>query len=295
MLNGPWRARIGFPNHALTASYTGGSWVSGDLALEPAMRDPLLGHVARSASADPAATVMDITLDRHRAISIASLVGSTISVSGQFRLTAWADAGRDAAGGKPIFDTGVLDAFPRIYAQGSIPWGEPNWWSLRPLAEDIGRVTALTPPVIMDTPVRARWWRMEILDPFNPFKFVDVGKLFLGGSLALPFNYSRGATLLPQDTSRMIEAQDGTRTYEQGRIRRIMTLPFQYLRMAEDFAMWFDFMVDAGTTKEVLLVPDPTDTLNLQRRSFVGVPRNPTAMEQALTGHFNAAVTIEEI
>ncbi len=287
----PRRMKILAPNLIYKAVLSGGLWQPGDLSLD-ALLDPVIGRVARSTSADPAATQMVAALDRPREVGGVVLAGHTMSTAARWIVQGF----RDAALTDCVYNPEGLsaEAFPRLFRTRDLPWSHPNWWSGKPLAEDIGRVTT-SAILLFDRSVAARWWRIRIIDPTNPAGWIDIGKVLFGPVVDLKVNYVPGAALTVLDESRMSQAVSGTRYFDKRGKRRRMAFGFSQMREADVFSKLFDLTAQLGVTEELFLIPNPLDAVNLQRRSFVAHLKEPTALEQVALRRLSASFIAEEL
>ncbi len=284
------RLKLLFPNYVPTAELGGGRWVAGDLSLE-ALRDPELGRVARSVSADPADTVIHIGLERAERIGGLAVLGHNLSPSAMMVLQGFRDRPMTEAVYNAAGD--AVEVYPTQYRWGEIPFGEPNWWTRKPLARDLGRVTTLA-LLILQAPVRAAFWRLAFIDPGNPAGRIEIGKAFLAPIFDPPHNYTYGATFTVLDESRMGQSLGGSRTYDKRGKRRRIAATFPNMKEKAEFGRWFDLAADAGITEEMIVIPDETDIINLHRRTMCATMREPTAFEQSAYLRMSAGLVFEE-
>ncbi|WP_062220476.1 hypothetical protein [Aureimonas sp. D3] len=285
-----WRLKLLFPNLVYTSTLAGGRWKAGDLSRD-ALYDRVLGHVARTASAAPEDTQLVVELDRARRVGGLAILNHNMSPAATIILQGY----RDRAMTDPVFNGNGApeEVYPVQYRWGDVDFGEPNWWTRKPLAEDIGRVTTLA-LVLLPKPKIGLFWRVQCIDPNNPAKHLDLGKVFLGPSFLPSSNYAYGASLSVRDESRVSQSIGGTRFYDERAKRRVFAFGFQDMDEGREFSRFFDLIADAGITREMIVIPDPSDKLNLQRRSFCGVLREPTQLEQAVYARLNANFVAEE-
>ncbi|WAJ29334.1 hypothetical protein [Antarcticirhabdus aurantiaca] len=287
----PRRIKILAPNLVYKAEISGGSWQPGDLSLD-ALHDPLPGRVARSTSASPSASQMVLKLDRPRQVGGVVLVNHSMTTAGLWIVQAFRDEALTDCVYNP--EGQATEAYPRLFRTRDLPWSHPNWWSGKPLAEDIGRVTTGA-ILLLGRTVTARWWKIQLIDPTNPKNVIDVGKVLLGPVVDLGVNYVPGAALAVIDESTMSQSMSGARFFRKGAKRRRFVFGFSQMREAEVFAKLFDLTAELGITEEFFLIPNPLDTTNLQRRSFVAHLKEPTALEQVALRRLSASFIAEEL
>lgn len=290
MTDPDWRLKLLFPNLVYRSTLDGGRWKVGDLS-RSALYDRVLGHVARTASAAPEDTQLVVKLDRPRRIGGLAILNHNMSPSAFVVLQGY----RDAALRDPVFNGNGApeEVYPVQYRWGDVDFGEPNWWTRKPLAEDIGRVTTLA-LVLLPLPKIGLYWRIQFVDPGNPAGYLDIGKVFLGPSFSPSSNYAFGAGLTVLDESRVSQSIGGTRFFDPRGKRRSFAFGFQDMDEEREFARFFDLIAEAGITQEMIVIPDPSDKLNLQRRSFCGTLREATTLEQAVWARLNANFVLDE-
>ncbi|WP_279483403.1 hypothetical protein [Aureimonas sp. SK2] len=285
--------RLLFPNLAYLAdlSSPAGGWQAGDLSID-ALHDPVLGHVARSTGLDPKKTRVSFALDRPRQVGGLVVLGHNLSTGARLIV----QGAHDAAFTDIVFNPGAepVEVYPRLFRTRDLAWSHPNWFSGKPLVEDLG-ITTTAAFCLFGRNWTARFWRVVFDDPSNGDGFVDVGKVFLGPAFDPPHNYMFGAALSVQDESRMTQSLGGTRFFDRRGKRRRMEFAFDMLRERREFSRWFDMTARLGITDEVMVIPDPDDIRNLQRRSFCAHLREPTPLEQAFHKHMSASLVAEEL
>lgn len=278
-----------FPNLVYSGTFSGASgWQTGDLSIN-ALYDRVLKHVARSVNATEAKTKFVLALNRNRYVGGLVILGHNFSLSAIVRATYSL---------VPDFSTIVAqtetNAFPRLYHTADLPFESPNWFLGTPLPEDTMRTTTAA-ICLLDTDVVARYIRVEIIDPANPAGYVEIGKLFVGPSFNPARNYAQGASLTVTDASRSSESLGGTKFFNKRGKRRVMSFSFTALDEKENFAKHFDLSAEAGITEELMLIPEPDDLVNLQRKSFCGYFREPTPFEQFSFDRMNLSAVVEEL
>lgn len=284
--------KLFYPNLSDRAEYSGGGWDAGQLSLE-ALHDPVISHVARSVNTDPANTRITIALDRPRDIRGFAIVNHNLSTAARYIVEAASDAGFTTI----VYNAEGIpqDAYPALFRTRDLPWSNPNWFSGRPLAEDIAAVTSAA-ILVLPVDINARYWRIRILDENNAAGFVQIGRLFFGPVWEPAINYSyNGNRLGVDDLSNAQQSIGGTLYFDKRPRRR--TFAFSFDRLEEDahFAVLFDMIRSAGVTEEIFVVPDSDDSLNLQRRSFLARMRQASAIDQVPVRHIATSFVLEEL
>ncbi len=248
---------IAAPNLADTAVLSGGTWVAplANLQTRP------LKQVARSASADPDDTVIDVDLARWSTIRAVGLVAHNLTRAARVRLVAYQDAARTEV----RWDSGWLPVWTRVWPSRSMEWRHPRWWSGVPADDEQVGVTPTWVQVIQG--VSARYWRWLIDDP-RPSGLVEVGRLVMARGWQPQFNASMGCTIGVDDRTEISELEDGGEIAEERPRRRVVTFSLDHLSEDEAVSVLLYMQRTLGTWGEVLFCMDPTSTRYVQPLSM---------------------------
>lgn len=260
-----------------TTVLSGGAWVE-SLPLAN-LQDRALARIARSVNLDLSSTKFTITFDRQRTIRVLALLAHRISTAGRIRIQA-----SDQDDFATLKYDQTVDAWPAAGGDWNIDeleWENDNYWLGSYSQEDTEGQTAIFLH-LLPTPVQARYWRVNIIDPTNPAGHVDIGRAFIGdGLLNTKINYSYGASLGYEDNTGVETAVSGAEFFDPREPLRVMRFQLAYMDADEGFAQALELTRRAGTWKEVLVIADPTDSIYASQRNFVGRLRQLGPLEQA--------------
>lgn len=278
---------IAFPNLGDAAILSGGAWVP-TLPLAH-MQSRKLGVVARTQSAQLAATQFDVDLGASKNCRVIAVVNHNLSLDARYRLRASVD------GGQTWFsDSGWQDVWPSVYPSEQLDWEEDNWWTGKYASTEI---TGYTPTlsIILPSTVIARLWRVELADTGNPVGYVQVGRLFIGPAWSPRYNMSYGASISWATATEVQSAYSGAETFSRRNPYRVVRFSLDWLDLDEGLAKGFELDRQAGIDREVFYIFDPTDTVHALRRRFLGRLSELSALEFPYPLTTKKPYTIKEI
>ena len=194
-----------FPNRIDAAVLSGGDW---PLPLTN-LQNRYLADVARSNGLTEEKTQFDIALDQARAVRALILVANNFSLSGEWRV----QGASDAAFTDIIYDSEVMDVWPRIFDTADLLWEDENYWSGRPLLEDIEGYT-WSAILVLPALVIAQYWRVLINDEFNTDGYVQIGRVFISGQWQPTRNYDYGAGLAFETNTLVEQTRGGAESFD---------------------------------------------------------------------------------
>lgn len=277
---------LAFPNRADAAALSGGNW---QIGLE-AVQDQVLARVARAASCDPSATVIDVEMDRADAVRIVVVCSHTMDLDGRWRVTGYGDAGRTDL----LYDSGDLAAFPRIFSWRDLRWGERNFWGGKVLVEDID-LYPRNAIHILPTHRRFRWWRISLSNPTNARGYLDVGRVYMAPGWVPQWNFTLGAGLSHETDTLVDQALDGHEEYDRREPRRVVTISFDNMDLVEGVNQAMALQRRAGLDRDLFFCWDPANPLLLQQRSFLGNLRSLSSLDFPFVGMTTMSFEIKEV
>lgn len=282
---------LAFPNRADAASYSGGNWLSsGDLALAN-LADRDLSLVARSANASAASTQLVCALDRVRTVRVVALLGHNLTLDSRYRLRA-ADG---ASFTNIVWDSGWCDVWPAIYDSAVLDWHDSNWWGGRPSEEDVAKYPKHLIVVLPQAVPASHIW-LEVVDTTNPAGYVEAARLVVAGQWQPRWNMSWGSELGIKSLTQMVEIpRSGARHYDISPNRRSFAFALDWLDSTEVYSKAFELMREADVHGEVLLIPDPDDSINLYRRAFYATAAKLNPIRRPKMAQYQQALEFEEI
>lgn len=228
---------------------TGGAWT---IPLS-ALIDPRPGRKARSGNALKASTQFDVDLLAARALRIVALTHTNLSPSAVYRITWFSDAFSTPAG-----NTGWL-AIPG-YPEYDPDFLGASIWHVWPAA------------------FSCRYLRVEIDDETNVAGRIEAGRLFIPDVWEPPYNYDNNSNsddLLP-NTPRS-DSLGGVGYFNRRTPARTFKFSFGALD-ADEMAKVRRIRRMSNTDRQVVIIPDPTDTANFHERNFLATIRQPSAI-----------------
>jgi len=283
-------ALIGFGNYVDDGEigFSGGSWYPTLPLTNLASRE--YGQVARSTSLDPAATRFDFAWPQRRFIRVVAWGPHNVKLRGKARLI----LANDAAFAEPVYDSGLIQVWPRVYDFGDIPWGSPNWWTGQYTEAQIAR---LQRPMIWILPqaLTARYGRLLIEDEDNPAGYIQSGRLFAADALQPSRSFVFGGEIGIDDLSEQQRSLSGARYFTERSKARFVNVEWGTLSEKEAMNGFFELQQQMGLTGECLFVWNPADTVNALRRQFFCTLRSLSALPAIAPDIWRAPVTFEEL
>lgn len=255
---------LAWQNRTDEGTLSGGSWQV-TLPLVN-LQNRQVQKVARSASAATSSTQLVIDLGQARTIGVLALVVHNISVLGTVRVTASDTAGFTTT----YYDSGAVLVWPTgIIAQALLEWEDDNFW-LGTLSAT-ARAGYQSPYIhVLPTAQNLRYWKVEVVDTTNADGYVQIGRLFMAAGWTPSVNYAYGAGLGYTDPTPVDVSLSGAEFFDVRSKFRTFSFSLQYVLASEAYSYALELQRLAGSSGEVLLVPDKSDTANAPYRSFVG-------------------------
>ena len=197
---------------------------------------------------------IDVDFGQGRIIDFVALIRHNISQTGtiRWRLSNVSDFATTQ------YDSGVIDAWPVVEEFGALPWGVFTWGGF--LSIEVAAQYTISSFAVLDSPVQARYLRIDIVDDDNAEGYIEAGRLISGPAYRPSTNYGFGAEIQFVDESRIVKSRGGqTFVDEVERFRRIR-FELQNLPEAEIFGNVFN-NIDRlrGVAQDILIIPQPDD------------------------------------
>ena len=197
---------------------------------------------------------IDVDFGQGRIIDFVALIRHNISQTGtiRWRLSNVSDFATTQ------YDSGTVDAWPVVEEFGTLPWGVFSWGGrINPEVAAQYQISSFT---VLDSPVQARYLRINISDNDNADGYIEAGRLIAGPAYRPSTNYGFGVEIQFVDESRIVKSRGGqTFVDEVERFRRIR-FELQNLPEAEIFGNVFN-NIDRlrGVAQDILIIPQPDD------------------------------------
>lgn len=279
---------LAYPNLADEATLSSGSWLTA-LPLDN-LKNRILQKVARSSDDANASTKFDIALTKDRPIKVVVLINHNISSAGLYRIRGSTVSNFSTT----VYDSGWKEAWPAVYAPISLEWEQDNFWDGKLSADESAQFIHNLIEVLPTTSI-ARYWRVEIDDTANPDTYIQIGRLFLAGQWQPSNNIAYGASAGYETNTTLETSIGGTEYFDVRKNFRTFKFSIQDIGYNEGIQKALDMSRSQGIDKEVFLIPDPDDALNMIRRAFLGRLRTLSVLEYPYYSTNNIGFDIKEI
>lgn len=272
----------------VTVAFDGGWWEP-DLPLAN-LRDRLQANAARSVNLALTSTRFWVDLGQARDVRLFAIPDLVSSPDLLWRLRAF-DAQDE--GGTALLDTGWLEKIEPVYGWGTLPWGHPSLYDGKETAEDLAGQQI---PIyrLLDTPVSARWWLVELDDTDGELDYVEVPRIILSRAVQLTMNFGYGAQQSWEDPTGVETSLGGVDFFDVQPGRRAWRFGIDYLPEAEAQSLIMRMVRQLGVSGQLFLVWNPADTLYRRQRSGLYRMRALSPLEYACFGRQRATFELIE-
>jgi hypothetical protein len=280
-----------FPNRGDTAILQGGDWQLPLLNLQ----DRILQRVARSRDLKLASTQMTVSLDRGRSIRAIVFSETNASTSSRKRIRAFGIDGQMVWQTGDAGSDGWEDVYPRERPTRQMQWRDTNFWSGKPVPEDLDGSTQSITTIMPQLFYIARF-TVEFDDRSNPDGFLDLGFLYVVGQWQFSLNMKPGQQIGFMARSTSARSLGGTLYHSRKRHPRTLRGEWDYLPDAEALSQLYELQRRAGTDLPIFFVAKPDDVVNRQRLSFLcRMSELPPISRGVVPGRSAGALVLEEI
>lgn len=228
-----------------------------------------MGVYARTTNVLEASTKVVIDLTRAEQIAGLMLCKINASIDATYRIQSSDDSGFSSI----KYDTGSTYLnFPGFVVEHTLlPYNHPDGWDgvlRRWLVSQFPRHLI---HVIDDADILnayARYWRILIKDTANTDGYLQFAYAVCGEGFRPAVNYNANGFGI-QNLTDVSEALGGQETFWERAQRRTWRAGFDFVSNAEAFGAGLRLMVNVRDSRPVFVVPDWSDKLNLQHRSFL--------------------------
>lgn len=260
-------------------------------------------YVAYSAGGGPAVVACAVTTAWQKFSIIGTTPAGNTSVSVQIGGASTFSTGAAVyawnanlvTGNGAIYDSGWNAVWPSgMIPQALLEWEDDNFW-LGTLSNN-ARAGYQSPYILLlASQQNLRYWRVEVGDTGNSDGYVQIGRLFMASTWVPSVNYAYGAGLGYQDPTPIETSLSGAEYFDTRSKFRVFNFELQYILNSEAYAYALDLQRLAGTSGEVLVVPDSSDTTNQPYRAFVGRLLQLSPITQPLPSAFCVPMQIKEL
>lgn len=269
-----------YPNRIPAGTVSGGSWLAARPVTKVANDD--LTDVARSTNALAASTKILVDLGASYALRAFALAYTNLS-----NAATWVLKVGTSSGAGDVLTTGSLAAWDLTTetALSALGLQDTSAYYLRRFHQIY----------VHSATVSGRYVSFEISDTGNAAGYVEVGKAFAAGGY-VPTAGSVQQQDGWQDLSGLSRAESGALWVTSRRRMRQAALSVEWRTQAEADLL-HDLLRYAGTTEDVLYVPDVSDVARMQRYGFVGTLRELSPLEcpPGMLNAYSLQLAIDEI
>ena len=281
---------FGYPNwldHADTV-LSGGSW---EAALPLAnLQDKRLAKVARSTDDELVSTIVNADFSNQKYLYCVALPKHNLTIDALVRVRLSNNSDMSA----PTYDTGWVNAYPKIYPSEMPLWDDPGTWDGYLAQDDYDRGLTFGWTHVLTAPTNGRYLRLEINDTSNPDGYVDLGRLVAASGYIPVINFEVGAGLGWQTSSTSVES-DGGATFHNARYqRRVFNCVLANQSENEAMVHLWEITRLMGTSEQFFFIYDIDDTIHLGRRSFICVMKELSRMVVAYASYMDLPISLVE-
>jgi hypothetical protein len=270
---------LSYPNRAIGATYSGGSWLAGLPAANAGTRD--LAQVARSTNDDTASTVLQIDLGAAYPLRAFALVNHNLSSAATWEVDLGSSSGGTQVLNGSAVDAWQLSAFDTTVAALGVDDGAYQ-------RSDYAAI------LVLGQAYTARYITIRIADTTNADGYVQLGMVWAGGLFVPAVNPVYGAlqhTHVDQSTLARTESGAVLSTARRRLRRASFTLP----ALSESEAdVVHEMQRVVGMADDVLYVPDVADAAKQQRLGFVGQMTEMRPLEYPHYAHIAKGFALTE-
>lgn len=140
-----------------------------------------------------------------------------------------------------------------------------------------------------------RWVRIDIVDAANPDGYFQSGRLYVANMWQPTVNMSYGGGVGFDDDSGHNNASGGPTIITTNSKRRILNFELGFLSETEMYNNAFSIDLRRGSSKDILVIPDPSNNDQLQNQSVYGLMKNLQPIINARYGIFKKRYTVTEM
>lgn len=241
-----------------------------------------LSQVARTTSVALVDTLAQVTLDANYYAKAIVLGPGNFTPLMKYRIRTYSDA----------FTTIKYDSGWRYSEAGQvdapIEWGEPNFW----LRGNTGRTNLIH---VFDQPELARYWQIEIDDTTNADGYLNIGRLFMPMGWQPSLNYSVGGSQGWTNNAISQQMLGGGEVVRNLPRQRTFACQFDFLTEAEATLEMHRVMEAVGYSKPVFLIPNPSESANMHRKSFFARIVQPDPVSHLQVTYGSTGLQFKEI
>lgn len=282
---------LAWPNLIDSCTVSGGSWMSTLPATN--VQNRRISKVARSSNTLTTSTIFNIDQGASSPVAIEciGLVAHNLSVSAKVRIR-----GDDAADfASVIYNSGWLDVWSSgVIPQDLLEWEDDNFW-LGTISQNAiaGYRAPFTHYLTAASPLR--YWRIELDDTGNTDGWLQIGRVFIGQVWQPAYNMSYGMTFGYEDATALESSLTGEEFFDIRTRTRLHKFSLDFLSKEEAYSYILNMQQILGTSGEILISGDRSDTANTPRMCFLGRMKTLSPLGTPHHNVYSAQFEIKEI
>lgn len=246
-------------------TFSGGSWA---LPLSN-LRDPRPSRKARSSSTDTDDSKLRVDLLASRSLKSIAITHSNLSEDAQYRITWYSDEFVASAG-----NTGWLPV-------PGYPADDPDDKGVS-IFHIFAAVTS------------SRYWEIEFDDQSNVDGYVQFGRLVMPNHWAPPHNFGLNNSEGAEPNTVRQNSLGGVGYFNRRKPARFFNFAFDFLP-ADEIPTLRRIRKLCNTDRQVVVIPDPEDTDNLNDTAFLATLRDMPALQLLALGDASIAFQAIEV
>ncbi len=287
---------FGFNNRIDLSTLTSSATFAGTLPLAN-IKTPVLAQVARTTTDAAFTLTADMGGLAARSIGVVAIAGHNLSRAATVQVQTY-------QGATPVDDSGVLSPWPFLAADN--PHFDAHSYSAAIV--DAERIAAMMPTCIYFLPAdsAANKVVISIDDSSNAAGYVQIGRLFIGDTLAPAMGAEYGATAFGHvDFSEIQQTKSRVKYNYRHPVIRTLAVSFEHLSNGEATGALYAAQQTHGLTGEIIIALDRPDYTTISGVKVVdsnwfakAFLANFTALDLLTNPYFNAhagAVNAEEV
>jgi len=233
---------------------------------------------------------LDVDFGQGRIVDFVALIRHNISQTGtiRWRLSNVANFATTA------YDSGVVDAWPVVEEFGTLPWGVFSWGGF--LNPEVAANYTISSFDVLDSPVQARYLRIDIVDGDNADGYIQAGRLICGPSYRPSTNYGFGSQFEFVDDSRVVKSRGGQTFVDE--VERFRRARFELINLpeAEIFGNVFNNIDrQRGIANDILVIPQPDDPSTWVTQNIYGRLVSTQPIVNRTLDYYGRVLEIEEL
>lgn len=169
----------------------------------------------------------------------------------------------------PSRDSGTQQVYPPVFAPLTLSWLDPHQWDGKYTNEELATIKQ---PIVdySSTPFFARYGLIEIFDSGNPAGYVWLSRLFVCLGYQATLNMVYGAKQGFTTTTKVNTSLGDAEFFEVRGNRRTFSFEVNDISVDEALSNSYELINFSGISNQVVFSFDPSDTINLPRRTILG-------------------------